>query len=399
MRLLITIGARFIDDILEKELYGDSSTVEYDRWRGYLQYFDKVTLLVRAKDGRRNSQFKYRASGERVDYISLPYYEGPWQFAKQFLAIRRELIRALSLWEEEAVIIRGPDIIGYILVGTLGEGRPYGVEVTGDPWDVFSPGAVKHILRPFLRLYFAYKLRKACRNAVAALYVTKEALQKSYPCPCGMFSASDVQLSEGDFVKEPRMFLRTKKRRLIFVGTLNQLYKAPDILIKSFKECIERGQDLSLTLLGDGKYRPSLEKLAADLGISERVSFLGMVPREEVFRKLDEADLFVLPSKTEGLPRAMLEAMARGLPCIGSKVGGIPELLPPEDLVPPGDVRALAAKIMEVIKDPERMTKMSARNLEKAREYREDVLQKEREAFYSLVKEKTEEWIRMRKGL
>jgi glycosyltransferase involved in cell wall biosynthesis len=89
----------------------------------------------------------------------------------------------------------------------------------------------------------------------------------------------------------------------------------------------------------------------------------------------------------------MVEAMARGLPCIGSTVGGIPELLPPEDLVPPNDVEALAQKIMEVVGDPERLARMSRRNWEKAKEYRNEVLQVRRVAFYKYVKEKTQEWL------
>lgn len=88
----------------------------------------------------------------------------------------------------------------------------------------------------------------------------------------------------------------------------------------------------------------------------------------------------------------MIEAMALGLPCIGSTAGGIPELLPPEDMVPPNDAQALAMKIREVVSDPERMTRMSARNLEKAKGYHEDILRERRNKFYQYVKERTTEW-------
>ena len=90
------------------------------------------------------------------------------------------------------------------------------------------------------------------------------------------------------------------------------------------------------------------------------MTFLGQLPAGEMVRaQLDKADLFILPSKTEGLPRALVEAMARALPCIGTTVGGIPELLPSEDLVPPGDVKALAETIEDVLRRPERLAKMS----------------------------------------
>jgi glycosyltransferase involved in cell wall biosynthesis len=89
----------------------------------------------------------------------------------------------------------------------------------------------------------------------------------------------------------------------------------------------------------------------------------------------------------------MIEAMARGLPCLGSTAGGIPELLPPEDMVRPGDVTTLARKIRTVVTDPERLARMSARNLEKAKEYSEEALRERRTAFYRYVRERTEAWL------
>jgi len=90
--------------------------------------------------------------------------------------------------------------------------------------------------------------------------------------------------------------------------------------------------------------------------------------------------------------------MARGLPCIGSMVGGIPELLAPEDLVKPGDAKGLANRIREVVRDPSRLARMSARNLAKAHEYRREILHERRVAFYHGVKEKTDNWLLARRS-
>jgi glycosyltransferase involved in cell wall biosynthesis len=90
----------------------------------------------------------------------------------------------------------------------------------------------------------------------------------------------------------------------------------------------------------------------------------------------------------------MIEAMARALPCIGSTVGGIPELLPLENMIPPGDVDSLARKIREIATDPKRMVRLSARNLESAKAYREETLRRRRNEFYRHVKECTERWLR-----
>src|SRR5207302_3928988 len=137
------------------------------------------------------------------------------------------------------------------------------------------------------------------------------------------------------------------------------------------------------------------EARAKALGLNGAVQFRGQVVSADAVRaELDRADLFVLPSRQEGLPRAMIEAMARGLPCIGSTVGGSPGLLPVEDLVPPGDASALTRKIHDVLGDPQRMARMSARNLEKAREYRKDVLSERRRVFYEHVKAETMAWLK-----
>jgi glycosyltransferase involved in cell wall biosynthesis len=111
---------------------------------------------------------------------------------------------------------------------------------------------------------------------------------------------------------------------------------------------------------------------------------------------LDRADLFVHPSRAEGLPRAVIEAMARGLPCVASRAGGIPELLSAEDTVPAGDARALARKIAEVARDPARLSRMAARNWARAQQYREDVLAKRRAQFYAHSQQAAKEWLATR---
>jgi glycosyltransferase involved in cell wall biosynthesis len=172
------------------------------------------------------------------------------------------------------------------------------------------------------------------------------------------------------------------------------MYKAPDILIHAVDRAVRAGFDITLRIAGDGKHRAELEQLAARLSLAGRIQFLGQVPAGAGVRaELDRADLFVLPSRCEGLPRAMVEAMARALPCIGTTVGGIPELLHPDDLVSSGDVDALAQKIREVLSSPSRMTAMSARNLARAQDYRDDVLAARRNAFFSHVRSTTEAWL------
>jgi glycosyltransferase involved in cell wall biosynthesis len=176
---------------------------------------------------------------------------------------------------------------------------------------------------------------------------------------------------------------------------MSQLYKAPDVLIDAVGLCVARGNKINLKIIGDGKFRSNLEKRVSRLGLNDSIIFLGQLPAGKLVRnELLKSDLFILPSRTEGLPRAMIEAMACGLPCIGTNVGGIPELLPEEDLVPPGRVQALADKIGEVLDNPERMRTMAARNLEKANEFRKDILDERRRVFYQQLRDETKARLR-----
>jgi glycosyltransferase involved in cell wall biosynthesis len=248
-----------------------------------------------------------------------------------------------------------------------------------------------HPLRAVLRASATRQLRRLCGNAAAASYVTRDALQRRYPCPAYSVGVSDVELPAPAFVDGPRPPVTgDAPRTVITVGTMAQLYKAQDVLIDAIGNCVRAGLDLRLVLVGDGRHREELAARAAEQQLAERVEFTGALPAgAPIRRSLDAADLFVLPSYQEGLPRAMVEAMARGLPCIGSTVGGIPELLASEDLVAPGEATTLAAKIREVLLDSARLARMSARNLEVARQYRDDLLAEKRLAFYERLREAT----------
>jgi glycosyltransferase involved in cell wall biosynthesis len=128
--------------------------------------------------------------------------------------------------------------------------------------------------------------------------------------------------------------------------------KGIDVLIEAIaglasRECVE------LWIAGDGPERASLEADAARLGIAKRVRFLGQ--RDDVPDLLEACDVFVLPSRHEGLGVAALEAMARGRPVVASAVGGLGETVVAEEtglLVAPGDTAALASALERLIADP-----------------------------------------------
>ena len=115
-----------------------------------------------------------------------------------------------------------------------------------------------------------------------------------------------------------------------------------------------RNLDWTWTIAGDGDVRPALEALAAELGIAERIRFTGWQDKTEIRACYEKANLFIFPSRHEGMPNAVLEAMASGLPVIATEIAGSEELVVHNEtglLVPADDVDALTTAIQTLITD------------------------------------------------
>ena len=129
---------------------------------------------------------------------------------------------------------------------------------------------------------------------------------------------------------------------------------------------------LELDVVGDGEWRLALEREARSLGVAERVRFHGALPEPEVRTLLDRADLFVLPStiardgQMEGLPVALIEALAAGLPAVSTRQSGIPELIRDGQtglLAEPGDAESLRAAVARLLNGEHRLDLKAARRL------------------------------------
>lgn len=367
----------------------------YSFWTRYLAVFDHVRVVARVMDVPVPAADWARVDGPSVSVYPLPYYVGPLQYVRNIGKIRKA-IRAVLAYGD-SIILRVPSpIASAILPFVWAARRPYALEVVGDPFDVFAPGAIRHPLRPFFRWKMSRELRRQCRRANAVSYVTEYTLQKRYPPSLGAFVThySSVELPDEAFAINSRHYHTVPSpARLISVGSLQTLNKAPDILIRAVALLNQREVNTELVWVGDGQHRSEMEVLARRLGVADRVRFLGQLPSgQPVWEQLDSADLFVLPSRAEGLPRAMIEAMARGLPCIGTTAGGIPELLSADDTVAPNNAEALAEKITEVLSRAQRLTTMSERNLSRAQSYRATVLEARRRELYEAIQEQTLLW-------
>jgi len=149
---------------------------------------------------------------------------------------------------------------------------------------------------------------------------------------------------------------------VLYVGRLSAA-KNVDVLIRAVGRLAAENTLLRCTILGDGPQRAALEALVAQLNLQGQVVFAGGVAFEQVLDYYQRSHALILASQTEGWPKAIAEAMAFGLVCVGSDRGLVPEMLGEGRglLVPPGDVAALSAALRHIASSPENYAASSSR--------------------------------------
>ena len=174
------------------------------------------------------------------------------------------------------------------------------------------------------------------------LYADKSQWDKFNIIRCG------VDIDQFEFTLPQR-----KAKRLVYVGRLSAEKGVP-ILFTSLADLKSRGYDFHLTLLGDGQDRGYLEKQVTEKGLQDHIEFGGFVDQDTIKKTLNESDIFILPSFAEGIPVALMEAMAMGIPVIATYVGGVTELVMDGvtgQVVSPSDGEGLAKAIAKYIDD------------------------------------------------
>uniref|UniRef100_UPI004048FCF4 glycosyltransferase n=1 Tax=Flavobacterium sp. TaxID=239 RepID=UPI004048FCF4 len=386
MNLVLVLEHRFRKSA-DGKIYSSSNSINTALWDRYLKKFDKLIVVARIEKCHLNISQEYYIEHNNVSFFEIPFYKGPIEFLKKRSEIKNILNRLLT--PENAFLCRLPSMVGKMLINKLQSKQiPYSVEVVGDPWETFAPNAMKVNFSIVHRIRGYYNLKKLVKSAAGAIYVTKNQLQKRYPVSNNAFTthASNVMIGKDKIVIEPKIFtkdIKTEIIKLVSVGSLAQLYKSPDIVIEGLAILKHRNYKISFVWMGDGNFKDEMINYAHKLGVSDEIKFIGNVTTDKVHQILAEADMYIHISKTEGLPRSLIEAMAKGLPSIGSTVGGIPELLSPEALIQNIDARSFANKVIEFIENPNLMNQQAALNLEESRFYENSILDARRQQFYN----------------
>jgi glycosyltransferase involved in cell wall biosynthesis len=265
-------------------------------------------------------------------------------------------LRAAARRPPAAIVCQSPfEGFGVALLrGALPSGlRPLlQVEVHGD-WRTATRlygGPRRRLLAPLVDLVAEWTLRRADRVRVVSTSLGKLVREAGYEGSMDRFVAySDYD----EFLTVPRVEPPDVPRAL-FVGVLER-YKAFDVLLDAWKLVSKRLADAQLTMIGGGTRHDEIVERIKNDGLGHSVELLAPMSRSKVRRHIDASSCLVLPSRSEGLPRVILEAMGRERPVVASTVGGVAELVETGHtgmLVPPEDATALADALTTVLGDP-----------------------------------------------
>jgi len=381
MRLLFVHDHRFYRD--ETGAVYTSGSLPAEIWDRYLAHFDSVLVLGRG-GGRLPADANYTLSGRPGVTFELIEDVTYGELVRGPRALRGRV--RLAVTECDAAIVRLPSELGFIAAAECRRaGKAYAVEMVGCAWDAMrNHGSWSAWLyAPLMYL----RTRRALKQAALSLYVTSQWLQRRYPTHGRAYAASDVEIapmSESERQSRETRLREIAEGRPPVLGTVASLRirsKGIQTALAALEMLRRQGLDLHYRVLGGGDASPWLA-LAERHGVADLVSFDGVRPAGEGVRHwLDTIDIHLQPSFQEGLPRATVEAMSRGVACIGSTCGGIPELLPPERLHAPGDVAALAERIRALAGNAQALGQASARDLEAARAFEPERLAATRSQF------------------
>ena len=244
-----------------------------------------------------------------------------------FLAVRPYLSRLKH--EGRSLLVHAhcgyPDAVGVAIACRLLK-LPYVVTLHGSDINVY---AEKLLLRP--------QIRWALKHASGIVAVSSALLSKAgkmmqsntqLTCiPCAGFDPDLFFVRDQKTARES-LGIEQGKRVVVYVGHLVPI-KAVDTLVKAWaiRKAGAAGFEDLLVIVGAGECRPELEAQAEQEDVRDSMKFTGVVPQAEVSGWIAAADVLCLPSRNEGMPNVVVEALASGVPVVASRVGGIPELI------------------------------------------------------------------------
>lgn len=387
MKVVFAHDHPFLTSSPTDNVYTNGGKFPYGVWERYLNHFDEITVIGRHRliDEHNESQKHALSSGPRVNFSFAPDISNlnGLIFKKKLV---EQHIRAI-LQQSDALIARLPSEIGLAAIKAARVlKKPYAVEVVACAWDgLWNYGNVQgKVYAPIAYL----RNRQSIGKSDFAIYVTDHFLQSRYPNHGYTASCSNVEIPtfEKQILTQRLKRIKEKGEQTItigLVGSLDTHYKGVDTAIKALGLLKKHESNFVFKVVGRGDpspYYPLIEQYKLD----KNIEFVGALPSgNKIFEFLDTVDIYIQPSKQEGLPRSLIEAMSRGCPAIGSTAGGIPELLDKSCLHRPSDYKKLASLLKYAVQNQSWWDTMAKVNFKKSGNYTKDLLEVKRNSFWS----------------
>ena len=318
---------------------------------------------------------------ENVDFVDVGKINSLYSLL--FTRQRNKKKIELSVRQSDICVVHLPSFIGEQVVDCARKlNKPCLQVIVACPWDAYWNYSFKgKLIAPFRYL----RLRRIVSRANYVLYVTNHFLQNRYPTQGKSLGCSDVRLPtiNQDVLARrlKRIDMFEQNSRPLIISTLAAVdvrYKGQEYVIRAIAEMAKCGIYYEYHLIGGGDIT-YLRNLAIQLNVLNQVIFYGSVPHDQIAGLLDDTDIYIQPSKQEGLPRALVEAMSRACPALGSRIAGIPELLDKNCVFKKGNVGEICKKLLSFT--VESMKYYAIRNYEEAKNYEFSLLEKKRNRF------------------
>jgi glycosyltransferase involved in cell wall biosynthesis len=354
-------------------------------WDRYLNFFDSVNVIGRyggLYNSNKNSLVL--SSRESVSFLFVESLASPLKLVKNYNKVYGEIYALLE--KSQALVVRLPSENGLLAIQCAKKlNKPYAIEIVGCSFaSLWNYGSV---LAKFYAPISFLRMKKAVSQSMQSIYVTKYFLQERYPSKqkALIANASNVEIEVSNKLAS-RVYKSNKKIIFGIIGNYKTKYKGIHLAIEAFGRIKSEIKDFELRILGRGNKR-EYDQLIQKYNLQDNVIFCGSLPNgSKVADWLDNLDIYLQPSLTEGLPRATIEAMSRGCVCIGSNAGGIPELLDDEFIHKKGDISSLASLLLSTIgKTPEELKIISKKNHSNSKEYDMNSLHSVRDGFYNAL--------------
>ena len=381
MRLLFIHDHPFFID--EGAVYSGGSFPHYI-WENYLPFFKKIEVFGRKSINTKSRVVIAKKESQDVEFKLTQNYNSLKSLLFNYFKLKSEIENAIS--KSDIVLVRLPSVLGFLAAPIAQKmGKQLIVEQVGSAYEAMNTQGT--FLGKAAAPFFQRINKKIVKNADYVSYVTISKLQKEYPTKVLTASISNVVIESIVSEKELNTHRFTDKIfKIGLIGGFDARYKGQDILLKAIHilpSDIKSGIELYFIGKGDSSW---LLNLAKTLNLENNIKFIGSKESgKEIFEFLSTLSLYVQPSLTEGMPRALLEAMSVGCPVLGSKVGGIPDVIENEFLHNPGDFKTLSNQISQLFKNRKLLEREALRSIEVVTTFQKGLLDQKRKEFYKVI--------------